>query len=262
MLARLPLSLGIRTRRQFRLTLRAIAILVVTGGTYAIALLLAKSMFLWSILPFYLVFLASILEFILADLLTERSYPIETEKKLDMLEKQLGTRAVQSISEKLKRIIQSFEACDQSRISGTVHIIIELVPSPEGRQRYGLLQLTDYVGPRGGSKGRITTLDQGIIGRCARTERIEHVNFGDEAKYRKRMVVEFGFSKNEAKSHTTIAKSYIAVPLLLQSRLVGVLYFFSTEPQVFPRAALNSDLEAKAQDLLDILKTVSLVEYQ
>jgi len=255
---KLTRALGIRTRRQFRWALRGVAILIVTGSGYAVALLMAKSLFWWSALPFSLLVLATFLEFIWADRLAEHNYPIETEKKLALLERQLGIRAVQSISEKLERIIEGFKACDRSRVSGTVHIIVELAPSPEGRTRFGLLQLTDYVGPRGGSKGRITTLDQGIIGRCARTGRIEHVNFADEAEYRRRMVEEFGFTKQQSESHTTIARSYMAVPIL-DSQVVGVLYFFSTEPQVFPHTAADSNLTASAQDLLDILKTASIV---
>ena len=201
------------------------------------------------------------LEFIFADRIAEKRYPLETEKKLALLEEKLGTLAVRSISEKLGRIISSFNACDQSRISGTVHLIVELLRSPEGKARNGLLQLTEYVGPKGGHKGRITTLDQGIIGRCARTGKIEHVNFLNENEYRSRMVEEFGFSKKESDTHTKIARSYLAIPLVADSEPdpIGVLYFFSTEPQVFPIAASDSGLDAKALDVLDVLKTASIV---
>ncbi|MDA2934804.1 GAF domain-containing protein [Acidobacteria bacterium AH-259-D05] len=259
MLTNFGRGLGIGPRLQFRLALRGIAIVIGIGSGYAVALLMAKSLFWWSALPFALLVVSSIFEFILADIVAERSYPIETEKKLALLERRLGIRAVQSISQKLERIIQSFKACDRSRVSGTVHVIVELASSPEGKTRFGLLQLTDYVGPRGGSKGRITTFDQGIIGRCARTGRIEHVNFADEAEYRRRMMDEFGFSKQEADSHTAIARSYNAVPLLLDSRVVGILYLFSTDPQVFPLAARDSNLTASAQDVLDVLRTASIV---
>lgn len=259
MLTNFGRTLGIRTRWQFRLALRGFAIIIGIGSGYAIALLMAKSLFWWSALPLALLIASTIFEFILADIVAERSYPIETEKKLALLERTLGIRAVQSISRKLERIIQSFKACDQSRVSGTVHVIVELAFSPDGKIRFGLLQLTDYIGSWGGSKGRITALTQGIIGRCARTGRIEHVNFADETEYRRRMADEFGFSKQEAESHTTIARSYISVPLLLDSRVVGVLYFFSTDPQVFPHAVRDSNLTARAQDVLDVLRTALIV---
>lgn len=259
MLTRLTKAVGIRTRRQFRLALRAAAIIIGACSGYAVALLLTKSLLWWSVIPFLILLFSTVFEFILADLLTEHRHPFDTEKKLDLLERKLGARAVQNISQKLERIIMNFKACDQSKISGTVHLVVEMAPSPEGKLRYGLLQLTNYVGPRGGSKGRITTLDQGIIGRCARTGRIEHVNFADEAEYRNRMVEEFGFSKEEAELHTAIARSYIAIPIITESRIVGVLYFFSTEPQVFPIAASDSNLMEKTQDLLDVLRTASIV---
>ena len=232
-LTKVTKTVGIRTRRQFRLTLRAVAIIIGACSGYVIALLLSKSLLWLSIIPFTILLLSTFFEFILADLIAEHSHPFDTEKKLDLLERTLGYRAVQSISQKLERIIMNFKACDQSKISGTVHLQVELSPSPEGKSRYGLLQLTNYVGPRGGSKGRITTLDQGIIGRCARTTRIEHVNFADETEYRNRMIEEFGFSKQEATLHTAIARSYIAIPIVTESLIAGVLYFFLPNHRYF-----------------------------
>jgi hypothetical protein len=44
------------------------------------------------------------------------------------------------------------------------------------------------------------------------------------------MVEELGFLNEEAKAHTAIARSYITEPLVLDSRIAGVLYFFSTGP--------------------------------
>ena len=114
-------------------------------------------------------------------------------------------------------------------------------------------------GPTAAGRGCVTTLEKGIIGRCARTAKRACVNFSDVHDYRRRMVLEFGFSRAEAEKHTTIAQSYIAEPLLLAGTLIGVLYSFLTEPQVFPHAARNSDLGSKGQDLVDLLKTVSIV---
>lgn len=85
------------------------------------------------------------------------------------------------------------------------------------------------------------------------------MNFDDATEYRRRMVEEFGFSREEAEMHTTFARSYLAEPLLLGGTVIGVLYFFSSEPQVFPLAARGSDLASKGQDFVDVLKTVSIV---
>jgi len=251
--------LGVRTRRQFRLALRGLSICVGACGAYAVGVLTELHWFWWSAVPFALLLAAAIVEFVLGDYLAEQSYPIATEKKLDLLERRLGIDAVNILTDKLRRTIETFQACETTRVSGTVHIIVELSPSPEVKARYGLLQLTDYIGPYGGSKGRITTLEKGIVGRCARTARTECVNFDDATEYRRRMVEEFGFLRQETEMHTTFARSYLAEPLLLGGTVIGVLYFFSSEPQVFPLAARESDLASKAQDFVDVLKTVSIV---
>jgi hypothetical protein len=73
------------------------------------------------------------------------------------------------------------------------------------------------------------------------------------------MVEELGFSNEEAKAHTAIARSYITEPLVLDSRIAGVLYFFSTGPQVFPHAARQSNLTSHAQNLVELLETAAIV---
>jgi hypothetical protein len=233
---------------------------VVVAAGYTIGLLLQLSFFWWSALPFVLLLVASIAEFVLGDYLAEQTYPIETERKLELLERQLGTRAIETIEDKLRRIIASFRACDTSRVSGTVHIVISLTPSPEEPLRFGLLQLTNYVGPLGGRKGRVVPLENGIVGRCARTTKTEVVNFATLEEYQRRMVAEFGFSWSQVAEHTSVARSYLAEPLLVDSKkLIGVLYFFSSEPQVFPHAARESNLPNSALDLVDLLKTVAII---
>ena len=251
--------LGIRTRRGFRLFLRGIAIVVGAVSGYLIAVLIEFTLYEWSVLALAFLIAATLFEFVLGDLIAEHSYPIETEKKLALLEARLGTQAISSITDMLNRIIRKFKACDQNRISATVHLLIDLSPSAEVRTRRGLLQLTDYVGPFGGDKGRITTLDKGIIGRCARTEKREIVNFADQHEYERRMVEEFGFLRKEAESHTKSARSYLAEPIKIDGQVVGVMYFFSTEAQVFPLAARQAELSERAKDLGAILKVVALV---
>jgi hypothetical protein len=258
-LVTLARAVGIRTQRQFRLTFRGLAIFVGACCGFAASILTELHLFWWSTVPFLFLVLAGIAEFVLGDRLAEQSYPIGTEKKLSLLEHQLGIAAVQTLSEKLRRTIERFEACDTGRVSGTVHIIVELMPSSEAKVRFGLLQLTDYVGPYGGSKGRITTLEKGIIGRCARTGKTECVNFDDATEYRRRMVEEFGFSREETEKHTKIARSYLAEPLLLGGTVIGVLYFFSSEPQVFPLATRRMNLSLTGPDFVDVLKIVSIV---
>jgi hypothetical protein len=248
-----------KTKRAFRLTLRGVLVTFGLVSGYAITILVDKKMYGWSATAFALLWVATIVEFVLGDYLAEKRYPYETEKKLRMLEERLGGNVVQEAKDKIRRTIDTFRVCDRSKVSGTLHIIVDLQPTAESAVRYGLMQLTDYVGNQTGGKGRITTLEKGVIGRCARTELRECVNFGSRSEYFLKMVGEFGFSKREAKSHTTAARSYLAQPLVRDGDTIGVLYFVSTEPQTFPLAAKEVQLVSVAQDLVSLLKAVSII---
>jgi hypothetical protein len=259
MIRRIAELLRLKTRRQFRLTFRAIVLTAAAAVGFASAVFLELHAFRSAGLLFVLSLVFTLLELVVADFVAETAYPLKTEKQLALLEDRLGEATVHALTLKLTRIISGFKSCDHSLISGTVNILVELSPSAEDKTRLGLLQLTDYVGPYGGSKGRITTLEKGIVGRCARTAKTEYVNFANIAQYRHRMVQEFGFSATETERHTILAKSYLAHPLVLGPKVIGVLYFFSTEPQVFPHGARESDLDSLGQDVADLLKTVSIV---
>ncbi|MCH8823027.1 MAG: GAF domain-containing protein [Planctomycetes bacterium] len=203
------------------------------------------------------------IEFILADVLADQSFPFDTERKLALMEKSLGASVISTISTRIQQTIQQFPGCDQSRIKGAVHLMAELTSTADKRIREGLLQLTDYVGAEGEAslrkKGRVTLINQGVIGRCARTGQLESADFADAAEYHSAMVREFGFTKEEADGHTQEARSYLAYPLKYDGCLVGVLYFFTTEPQVFPRAADQTQLEDVAQEMINYLRLAKLV---
>lgn len=72
------------------------------------------------------------------------------------------------------------------------------------------------------------------------------------------MVSEFGFSSQELGSHTTTARSYLAYPLRFRGSTIGALYFFSTEPQVFPRAVDPEELERSAGNVIGVLRTAEV----
>ena len=229
------------------------------GAGFASEVWIELHQFLIALVPLAFLIVVGLLEFVVADVLADLNYPLETEQKLKLLEQQLGSRAVSNISAMLRELIGKFEGCDNTQISATVHLVIDLSPTPEHQTRQGLLQLTDYAGPHGGKKGRITTIDQGIIGRCARTGKTEYTNFADETEYRDRMVREFGFTRQQADSHTKVARSYLAHPIGRDSQVLGIMYFFSTEPQVFPNAADLDDLVEVADGILRILSTAAIV---
>jgi hypothetical protein len=174
------------------------------------------------------------------------------------MEKRIGSNVIGTISDRLRETISEFRNCNTGLVSATVHIVAELTSTADQRIRKGLLQLTDYVGPEGGKKGRLTLITQGVIGRCARTGEIETVGFADENEYLREMVKSFGFTHEEAVRHTKTGRSYLAVPLSRNGEVLGVIYFFTNELNVFPQAVDCEHLKKVANTVVDLISVVGL----
>jgi GAF domain-containing protein len=86
-----------------------------------------------------------------------------------------------------------------------------------------------------------------------------YVNFSTPAEYKRRMIEEFGFTQAEAERHTTAARSYLAFPVFSSGNVIGVMYFFSTEPQVFPKAADEDVLERHASVVAGLLRAAEII---
>lgn len=248
--------IGIRTHRSFRLTIRALALILGLYCAFRVGVFIQKGHFSTALWWHLGVMLSAIVEFVFAGVLADRSFPFDTERKLALMEKRIGADAITAMSKRLSETIAGFHGCNTKMVSATVHIVAELSATTDQRVRKGLLQLTDYVGLEGGKKGRLTLITQGVIGRCARTRQIETVGFADEQEYLDAMVRCFGFTKQEAERHTKTARSYLAVPLLRGDTFLGVLYFFTSEPQVFPRAADLDRLRMVADWTADLINVV------
>lgn len=253
---------GIRTYRSFRLTLRAVSLLVGLAAAFGVIVMVEKQQIGLALSIYVIVCATAFIEFILADVFADQSFPFDTERKLALMEKRLGASVISTISSRVQQTIRQFPACENYRIKGAVHLIVELTSTADKRIREGLLQLTDYIGADGVArkrkKGRVTLINQGVIGRCARTGQLESADFADVTEYHSAMVREFGFTKTEADGHTQAGRSYLAYPLKNDVCLVGVLYFFTTEPQVFPRVADQTQLENVAQEMINYLKFAQL----
>jgi hypothetical protein len=85
------------------------------------------------------------------------------------------------------------------------------------------------------------------------------VNFRSLDEYRDRMVREFGFTHQEVARHTTAARSYLAYPIRDKGEIIGIMYFFSTEPQVFPHAVNSQRLSDTAESILGLLRTAEIL---
>jgi GAF domain-containing protein len=160
----------------------------------------------------------------------------------------------------LKACTSSFEGCDAERLSSTVHLRVNVVRWKGDQASSALIQLSDYTrSGLGGQRWRLSDPAKGIIGRCLRAEQKVWVNFRTAQEYRHRMVEEFGYTAEEASRHTTTARSYLAYPLTDEDELVGVLYFFSTEPQVFPLAADDGRLREAADRITGLLRVAEVL---
>jgi hypothetical protein len=255
---RFLLFLGIRSNTTYRKFMRVTSLFFGLIATFVVSVLVEESEYLFASFVLILVILLALLEFVFADSIAENSFPYETERKLELMEEELGTDAIGIISETLQMSIGELKGCDTSLVSSTVHILTEINSSFGERAKFGLLQLTDYVGSYGGKKGRVTLLTQGVIGRCARTCKMETVDFADRDEYAASMVREFGFTKDETERHTNSARSYLAYPIKKNKKLIGIIYFFSVEPQVFPKAVNVQALKKLAIDFERILRLVKL----
>lgn len=251
--------LGIRNHRSLRFGLRLVALIGGIVAAFVASALMELGLFWWSTFALTPVLATAFLDFLIVEVLAVRAFPYATEQKLIRMEKRLGADAIHKISNRLQQAIDKFPACDQARVSATIHVIVEIAALSDLQIHEGLLQLTDYVGPDGGQKGRITPINQGVIGRCARTQVLEHVDFADAAEYSNRMVKEFGFTSSQAERHTKTGRSYLAYPIKSEDKFIGVLYFFTTEPQVFPAVANTADLEEVTREVVNYMTLADLV---
>lgn len=143
---------GIRSHRSLRLSIRFIALVVGLYCAFRVGVFIQAGKSSTAEWWHFGVIVAAIAEFVFADVLAERSFPFDTERKLALMEKRIGENVIGVVTQRLSGMISEFRGCDSSLISATVHIITELTATADQRVRKGLLQLTDYVGPDGGKR--------------------------------------------------------------------------------------------------------------
>ena len=248
----------ISPRKRFRISIRA-AFLVIAGvAAFAASVLIQEKLYWWATLPTLVVLVAAIVEFVFGDVLTERLYPARTEAILQNYESKLRNVHDQLLAQ-LNLAIQSLRGCDTNRVNGTLHLLVDLFSATGESSEHAFVQITSYSGQLGGGRWRFLPIPKGIIGRCFRTGSSEWVRFATQEEYNDRMVREFGYTRQEIERHTKTGRSYWAEPLRSDGEFVGVLFLFSTEPQVFPRAADGTRLESIAANVVGILTAASII---
>lgn len=244
-------------RRKYRVGARLIIIVLAASAAFAFAVLIQKLEYLWSVIPAAILGILSIAEFVVADLIIDARFPPETAKLLERLQSKLTVH--DEIVRVLKTCVSTFEGCDINAISSTMHLRVDIVTSDNG-DTAALIQLSDYTkAGLGGRRWRTLEPTKGLVGRCLRLGQLDWVNFRSLDEYRDRMVREFGFTHQEVARHTTTARSYLAYPIQDKGEIVGILYFFSTEPQVFPHAAKQQRLNDTADSVLGLLRTAEIL---
>lgn len=252
---------GIPRWRRYRAGARLLILILAAVTGFLFAFLIQTEHYGWAFVVALVLGLLSIFEFVVADLIVESRFPRETRKFLEVLQDRLASTPInEEIVRHLSSCVQSFRGCDRQRISSTVHLRVGIVAPDDDRQSAGLIQISDYTrAGLGGRRWRVLDSTKGIVGRCLRLEETVWVNFRSVEEYRLCMVREFGFSREEAEGHTKTARSYLAHPVRHQDSTIGVLFFFSQEPQVFPRAADSAELERAAADVVGTLRTAGVL---
>ena len=248
-----------RTRRQkFRLKIRAGALVVGFGAALATSILISEHYYWWASVPAALVLLASVVEFVFGDAVTEQQYPARTAAILESYESRIQNVHNQLL-EQLGFAIESLRGCDIQKVNGTLHLVVQLYSPTSNDLEDAFVQITTYSGKLGGSRWRFASVAEGVIGRCFRTREPEWVNFATQEEYDDRMVREFGYTHQDVKRHTGTGRSYWAQPLLIKKEFVGVMFLFSTELQTFPRAVDRAKLESIATAISESLRAAAII---
>ncbi|MGX1793719.1 GAF domain-containing protein [Microbacterium sp. NPDC055312] len=252
---------GIPTRQRYRVFARLGSILAAAIAAYAFSFLIQERSYLWALIPAIVLAIASIAEFVVTDLLLDKRFPPESAALLERLgQKLIATTIHDEIVSALNSCVSGFRGCDPSKISSTLHLRVDVLSDTDSEAVPSLIQVARYTRPSlGGPRWRILSPAVGLVGRCLRLDDLVWVNFRDRSEYDYRMVAEFGFAPEDVQRHTTSARSYLASPLRDGGRLVGVLYFFSTEPQVFPLAADERRLARAGEELLRLLRVAEIL---
>jgi hypothetical protein len=247
----------VSVRRKYRIGARFIILILASVAAYAFAVLIDKGKYLWAVVPGVILAILSIAEFVVADLIIDARFPPETAKLLERLQNKLIVH--DEIVRALEACVRTFKGCDINCISSTVHLQVDIVTSGNV-DTTALIQLSDYTkAGLGGRRWRTLEPTKGLVGRCLRLEQLDWVNFRSLDEYRDRMVREFGFTRQEVARHTGAARSYLAYPIRDKGEIIGIMYFFSTEPQVFPHAAVPQGLDNTAESILGLLRTAEIL---
>jgi len=256
--------------KTFRMIYRATFLTLGFIAIYVMSVLLEEGKYGIAILPAGFALIFTLLEFVFGEMIVEKSYPSDTRKIMKAVV-EMPDNVSESLINSLNEIINGLNGCDKLLVQATIHLKINLSTDKSQKNNiFGLLQIFPYyhIGlshqefiSSNEKRGRVLEGFKGIIGRCIRTEDIEYVNFATREEYDVRMVNEFGFSKHEIEKHTFSARSYYAAPFKsTEGDMTGIIYLFTKEPQVFPKAVNVNTFISEANHIGNILKVGKILK--
>jgi hypothetical protein len=250
--------------KTYRMIYRATFLILGFIAIYIMTILIEEGEYYQAIIPGSLALIFALLEFVFGEVIVEKSFPTETRRIMNAVDK-MSIETSESLINCLNSIIDDLSGCDKELVQATIHLKVGVNRS----NKFGLLQIFPYyhIGlshqefiSSKEKSGRILEGFKGIIGRCMRTENVEYVNFATVEEYNFRMINEFGFSKDEVVKHNFSARSYFAAPFKASSGLIGIIYLFTKEPQVFPKAVDIQKFVTKSNHIADILKVGKIIK--
>jgi hypothetical protein len=132
----------------------------------------------------------------------------------------------------LDGFIATLQTPPEIDLHATVHLVVRRPKCDCKRTDPGLIQICQYASTGqcdGGPPFRVSSIYQGLIGRCFRSGKLHTVNFASLAEYERRMVQEFGFTPDSAKRHDGSGRSYLAAPISAGTEIIGVLFLYTTQ---------------------------------
>ena len=246
-------------RKRYRMRFRFGAIMVATVSTFFASIYFEEQLYNWALIPMTVLLIVSVSEFVFADIITDRKYPKRTGDILERLERCLHDFE-KHITDSINDVIQNLDVTDKTKVTGTFHLEVEkYTDGSSDDTESALVQIVKYTSRLGGRQWRLRSITKGIIGRCLRLQTEDYANFADQNEFNERMIKEFGFTRGELAKITENGRSYYAHPVFSGKKVIGVLYLFSTETNIFPKAIKPGDINCCCKSIAGFLNGANII---
>ena len=145
---------------------------------------------------------------------------------------------------------------DVGEADGVVRIAVHKVHhDPKTNEPVELEQVINYVGGEGGPLGRCSPVRSGITGVAVRmrlpVDAVRESQDDDEAVGE--FVFSWGFTRREAQRLAAGRWAWMAVPIVAENRVVGVVFLDSSRPALFSSVAVRDAVTAQCETLAELV---------